>query len=163
MKPFNKKGSGNWKSKGQGGSNRGGGGFGGGFGGGGFGGGARRGGGDRFSDDRPAMHSAVCNACNVDCEVPFKPNGRKPIYCSNCFRKEEGGGSSNSRFGGNDRNDRFDRNDSYEKPVFRSAPRENNDLVMKQLKELNDKMDQILNALMDLGDEAMADEDEIDV
>ncbi len=44
----------------------------------------RRGGG-RF--DKPSMHQAVCDECGQDCEVPFKPSGNKPIYCSRCFEK----------------------------------------------------------------------------
>lgn len=31
------------------------------------------------------MHSATCAECGSACQVPFKPNGRKPILCSNCF------------------------------------------------------------------------------
>ena len=38
--------------------------------------------------DRPQLHRAVCAACGNSCEVPFKPNGSKPIYCRDCFRKE---------------------------------------------------------------------------
>ena len=32
-----------------------------------------------------SMHRATCDECGQDCEVPFKPSGDKPIYCSNCF------------------------------------------------------------------------------
>lgn len=41
---------------------------------------------------RPSMHKATCNNCGKDCEVPFKPTGGKPIYCSNCFEKTENEG-----------------------------------------------------------------------
>jgi CxxC-x17-CxxC domain-containing protein len=37
--------------------------------------------------DKPEMHKAVCDECHQDCEVPFKPSGNKPIYCSRCFEK----------------------------------------------------------------------------
>lgn len=37
---------------------------------------------------RPQMHSAVCSECGNDCEVPFKPTGDKPIYCSDCFKNK---------------------------------------------------------------------------
>lgn len=40
--------------------------------------------------DRPMMHKATCSECGQACEVPFKPNGRKPVFCSNCFKREEG-------------------------------------------------------------------------
>ncbi len=33
------------------------------------------------------MHEAVCSACGVTTQVPFKPSGAKPVYCRECFRK----------------------------------------------------------------------------
>ena len=38
---------------------------------------------------RHTMHNATCNHCGKDCEVPFKPTGGKPIYCSNCFENNQ--------------------------------------------------------------------------
>lgn len=35
------------------------------------------------------MHPAVCAACGKDTQVPFRPSGDRPVYCSDCF----GGGS----------------------------------------------------------------------
>ncbi len=35
------------------------------------------------------MHSATCGRCGARCEVPFKPSGSKPVYCSDCFMKGE--------------------------------------------------------------------------
>lgn len=35
------------------------------------------------------MHQAECNSCHKMCEVPFKPNGKKPVYCRDCFREGE--------------------------------------------------------------------------
>ncbi|MBO9540612.1 zinc-ribbon domain containing protein [bacterium] len=52
------------------------------FGGGGYGGG-RSGG---FGAQRE-MHDATCSACGVTTQVPFRPNGSKPVYCRDCFRK----------------------------------------------------------------------------
>jgi CxxC-x17-CxxC domain-containing protein len=31
------------------------------------------------------MHRATCAECGNSCEVPFKPTGEKPVYCSTCF------------------------------------------------------------------------------
>ncbi len=66
---------------------------------GGFGGGKKFGGGqswNRGSDSRgfakPEMHNATCAECGNACQVPFKPNGRKPIFCSNCFKKGDKAG-----------------------------------------------------------------------
>ena len=66
--------------------NRGGGGGYGGGSRGGYGGGAGGGGGRSF--DRPArpMYDAVCSACGVNTQVPFQPNGSKPVYCRECFQ-----------------------------------------------------------------------------
>ncbi len=35
------------------------------------------------------MHSVTCDKCGQRCEVPFRPSGGKPVYCNNCFRKDE--------------------------------------------------------------------------
>lgn len=107
--------------------------------------------GDR--EERPVLHSATCSKCNVPCEVPFKPNGKKPIFCRECFRKEEGHATAPS-YG----SPSYDR-PSFEKPAYRSTPRVGSDEVAKQLNELNKKMDRILEALTDLGEED-GDEDE---
>lgn len=59
--------------------------------------------GNYFSDkgDRQ-MHKATCDDCGDACEVPFKPSGDKPIYCSNCFGKhnDRGGRGDGNRGGG---------------------------------------------------------------
>jgi CxxC-x17-CxxC domain-containing protein len=31
---------------------------------------------------------AKCAACGVDCDLPFKPRGDRPVYCRDCFRKQ---------------------------------------------------------------------------
>src|SRR3990167_11041000 len=36
--------------------------------------------------DRP-MFKAICSNCGKECEVPFRPTGAKPVYCSECFEK----------------------------------------------------------------------------
>ncbi len=83
--------------------------------GGGFGGGQRFGGGENRSHERsghgkfgkgrsndfhggksesgrsfskPELFSAVCSTCGKGCEVPFRPSGDKPVYCSACFGKK---------------------------------------------------------------------------
>jgi CxxC-x17-CxxC domain-containing protein len=33
------------------------------------------------------MHKAVCADCGKECEVPFKPDGTRPVYCQECFAK----------------------------------------------------------------------------
>lgn len=60
--------------------------------------------GGRSSGGRTQMHDAVCSDCGKDCQVPFRPTGSKPIFCSNCFENQ--GSSSNSRSFSNNRSDR---------------------------------------------------------
>ncbi|SMB83299.1 CxxC-x17-CxxC domain-containing protein [Desulfonispora thiosulfatigenes DSM 11270] len=33
------------------------------------------------------MFNTTCSSCGVETQVPFKPNGLKPVYCRDCFRK----------------------------------------------------------------------------
>ncbi len=39
------------------------------------------------------MYPAVCAQCGKETEVPFLPRGDKPVYCSDCYRAQQGGGS----------------------------------------------------------------------
>lgn len=113
-------------------------------------------------DDRPQMHPATCDSCHKECEVPFKPNGRKPVFCRDCFRGNEDGGSER----GNDRFERprFERSERprFDKPAYVSTPRAGSDDVAKQLKQLNRKLDQILEILSGLDEEDLDEGEEID-
>lgn len=42
------------------------------------------GGGDRVRE----MHPAVCASCGKETEVPFRPTGVRPVYCSDCFNQQ---------------------------------------------------------------------------
>ena len=41
---------------------------------------------------RPAreMFPATCAGCGCETEVPFRPSGNRPVYCRDCFNKEQG-------------------------------------------------------------------------
>jgi CxxC-x17-CxxC domain-containing protein len=32
-------------------------------------------------------HKALCNECGTECEVPFKPDPHRPVYCKKCWGK----------------------------------------------------------------------------
>lgn len=34
------------------------------------------------------MHDVVCAQCGKDTQVPFRPSGERPVYCSDCFSKQ---------------------------------------------------------------------------
>jgi len=113
-----------------------GGGFRGGNSGGGFRGG--NGGGFRGGDRGPVtMHKAVCDECHKNCEVPFRPSGDKPIYCSDCF-----GGKK----GSDDRAPRRDFNDRSAQPSF-NKPTQAPDEVKKQLADISTKLDRLASAI----------------
>ena len=72
---------------------------------------------DRFDRDRDrggrdsrkptVMHQATCAECGKKCEVPFRPTGDRPVYCSSCFDTQGGGNSGR----GGDRKSFGDRGD----------------------------------------------------
>ncbi|MFA5945383.1 MAG: CxxC-x17-CxxC domain-containing protein [Patescibacteria group bacterium] len=114
--------------------------------------------GDRDSAPRE-MHEATCSGCNKQCEVPFKPNGRKPVFCSDCFRKDENQ-DDRASFGekrsfrddrGSDRGaDRsFDRPAPH--PNDRSTDRGSSE-ICAELRIMNTKLDSILKALTNGGE-----------
>ena len=104
------------------------------------GGGGGRGFSGRRDFDRPQMHSAICSNCGKECEVPFKPTGEKPVFCSDCFEQQGGGRREN-------RDSRPFRRDSQE--------RGSNDSQLKeQLDALNIKLDKILDLLSETPTEA---------
>lgn len=51
-----------------------------------FGGGSSRG---RDFNGPSESYKATCSKCHAACEVPFRPNGKKPVFCKNCFVRDE--------------------------------------------------------------------------
>lgn len=136
-----------------------------------FGGGRRDFG--RRGSDRP-MHKITCSTCGNECEVPFKPSGSRPVFCSKCF--ENNRSSDSKRFGGrNSGRSNFDDKRMYEtvcdkcgnncnvpfqpkggKPVYCSKCFEgkgdrgsrNTEQYKEQFEKLNAKLDKILKMLI---------------
>jgi CxxC-x17-CxxC domain-containing protein len=79
------------------------------------------------------MFDAVCSNCGKDCQIPFRPTGNKPVFCSECFEKM--GGSSGSR-GFADRTPR--------RSYFQNSNRPQNNA---QLEAISAKLDKILKIL----------------
>jgi CxxC-x17-CxxC domain-containing protein len=94
---------------------------------------------DRPMSDGPReMFSAQCSSCGNQCEVPFRPNGKKPVFCSNCFKRDE------------DRGDSRDFRDSRDSRSFRSAGLSSDhrgEDLKRQFMTLDSKMDRILQLL----------------
>jgi CxxC-x17-CxxC domain-containing protein len=105
---------------------------------GGFGGGGR----DR---GQVTMHQATCAQCGKSCEVPFKPFGDKPVYCNDCFggKREAGDSRGAERFPRKN----FDAYQAPRKPDFTGDIKKNTTDELKQLEQLNAKMDKLIKAV----------------
>jgi CxxC-x17-CxxC domain-containing protein len=130
-------------------SNRGGNSYGGNSGG--YGGGSRGG----YNQEKIAFHTQ-CHDCGNDCTVPFKPNGRKPVRCSDCFRNSGGGNNDRgSRGGYNDRgNDRGSRGGYNDRPRYNDRPaqapkpKQNIGPTLKEeIRSINEKLGKILSMI----------------
>lgn len=85
-----------------------------------------------FSDRRegpPTLYPATCADCGVRCEVPFRPNGKKPVLCKDCFGQ-----------GGGDMKPKFAPRRESERPA-------GNDNLASQLRAMNMKLDAIIKLL----------------
>ena len=84
------------------------------------------------------LFDAVCSRCGKACQVPFRPNGQKPVYCRACF------GIPSSAPSGRES---FVRRDA---PVVSFEPRpENREMtdLKQQIGVMNSKIDSILRML----------------
>jgi CxxC-x17-CxxC domain-containing protein len=112
------------------------------------------------------MFQAICASCGKSCEVPFRPNGKKPVYCKECFAKNGGPSvalqGSNNRFA--PRRD-FDRAPSY-KPEFKPQYNQGGDTAMvdlkKQVEAMNVKLDKIMQIIGDKAKTATPTQDQAD-
>lgn len=97
------------------------------------------------------IHQATCSGCGKDCEVPFKPNGKKPVFCSACYIREE----KPDKFSKRPSEGRRDGSDFYEKKsAYKSRPHARPDsrpstggVGNDQLKSLEAKLDTIIDLL----------------
>ncbi len=108
-------------------------------------------GGDRRSDrggfGAPTMHKAKCDGCGNMAELPFKPTGDKPVFCSACFsaKREESGGGDRRDSRGGDRKPSFGgdrRNDRDRRPAGGDVSG-----LAQKVDALHAKMDKILKSL----------------
>lgn len=72
-------------------------------------------------------HKTTCDSCHAMCEVPFVPNGKKPVYCRNCYKGK-------------------DTTTSFSGQLFTSTESDSIDLK-KQLSILATKLDRLITLL----------------
>ena len=117
------------------------------------------------------MHKTVCSECGKKCEVPFKPTGSKPVFCSDCFSKRRN--ERPRRFSGRD-SGRFSSGDrrmykvicdecgkecevpfkpTSDKPIYcdecfgKKGKNKGSDQTNNQFEQINTKLDKILKVL----------------
>ena len=42
----------------------------------------------RYDDKPREMHDIKCSECGQDAQVPFKPDGERPVFCRDCYQKQ---------------------------------------------------------------------------
>jgi len=115
-------------------------------------GGSRGGfGGSRDGGDRRQleMHKATCSTCGKPCEVPFRPDGSKPVLCSECFGKnrsdDRNGVERRDRFS-NDRPQRTPER-KFDTPRPDRGPSPDMKALQQQVTSLEGKVNEILTLL----------------
>lgn len=108
-------------------------------------------GGDRGGARRPdsrgfdapkELYKTSCAKCQNACEVPFRPNGMKPVYCKDCFVRDDERSPRDSfqkKSFGNDRpaygSDRAPSRAAAPEPDFRIGA------ILKELQAVHAKID----------------------
>ena len=104
--------------------------------------------GGRRDEGKPQMHPATCSDCGKSCEVPFRPTGDKPVFCSDCFRNKRDDNSRNFRDEGNrDFGNKNSRQSFGDKRSYQNDNGRNTENYKAQFEQLNAKLDKILKAL----------------
>lgn len=86
------------------------------------------------------MYEAECNSCHKSCQVPFRPNGKKPVYCRDCFTPDDRAPQ------GRPERRSFDSRDS--RPATPSAaPDRRIDDIKRQLDAMNATLERIAASL----------------
>jgi CxxC-x17-CxxC domain-containing protein len=104
------------------------------------------------------MHKATCSTCGKPCEVPFRPDGSKPVLCSECFGKNR----SDDR-NGVERRDSYSNDHGPRKPerTFDTprpdrGPSPDFKALTEQIKVLESKMHEVLELLKETPKKAPA-------
>jgi len=109
-----------------------------------YGGGGNYGG--RDSRGGLQLHDAVCDQCGKDCQVPFRPSGNKPVYCSDCFEKQGGRDDNRSR-GGRDSYKKDFRGRDSGRPQQGGISDKSISQFVEKIDILNSKLDKIIDLL----------------
>ncbi len=88
------------------------------------------------------MHDATCSNCNKKCSVPFLPNGKKPVFCTDCHVSAAPARDTERPA---PRKEFSSRSSFSSRPSFDSS--RGSDDTVKQLATLNKKMDTLIEKI----------------
>lgn len=104
-----------------------------------FGGGARRPQARAFGEQTETFKTS-CSKCHAACEVPFRPNGKKPVFCKNCFVRDDARPTGNSY---------EKRSYNSERPAPQPIQQEDSRIgaMQKELGTIHTKLDALIKSL----------------
>lgn len=87
------------------------------------------------------MFRTNCANCTKTCEVPFKPNGTKPVYCNDCFGKSDYPEKTFTKkdYGSSER--------TSAPRSAQSLPDARIDVLIRQMDAMQTKMDSLISAI----------------
>ncbi|MES2225378.1 MAG: CxxC-x17-CxxC domain-containing protein [Patescibacteria group bacterium] len=89
----------------------------------------------------------TCSKCSKACEVPFKPNGKKPVFCRDCFVRDDAPRTNDSRYEKRSYGpDRAPEQRSYA-PAPTAAPDPRIAAIQKELSVVHTKLDTLIESL----------------
>ena len=102
----------------------------------------------RGGDDRPQMFTATCAECSKSCEVPFRPNGERPVFCRDCFGDKRG--TDDRRAPAPRSFEKREFTPSFAPKTVAAAPDARIDDLKRQVETINKKLDNALAMLESL-------------
>jgi len=97
-------------------------------------------GGPGFKRDSGETFKATCSKCHKSCDVPFRPNGKKPVFCRDCFVRDDArptGGTYEKRS--------FNQERSFSAPQQTEDPRIG--AMQRELTTIHAKLDGLIKSL----------------
>lgn len=106
---------------------------------------------DRGGERKMELFATTCTTCGKSCEVPFRPDGTKPVLCRDCFAAKNASGDNaggRDRFSSNDRPQRKpERTYDSPRPERAAAPSADYTALTKQVSVMESKINEILELM----------------
>lgn len=92
------------------------------------------------------LFKTTCTTCGAACEVPFRPDGTKPVLCRDCFAKKNAAPTNANNRDSFTKNERIGRvlDTNFGTPAKYEKPSADYAILVKQLAALETKVNQLL-------------------